>query len=254
MLALESEAGAIALAMAPRPASIGEVIARVRRDPRVAAQLSITTPENLARAAAIHSAVHGLAVARPECSAARIRLFANLPATLRAVALIGSALAAAFFAPGLLMALAGVFFVAGSAARFCAGLYDGVEHPLRRGRTPSGPDWPVYTVLVPLYREASVAADLVAAMARLDYPRARLDIKFLVEDDDTETRAALARVIPGPPPAGVPRPQPDDPAGRTAQSRTRRLYPVRESRTGVPSLNFTPATAASGSKWPLKEK
>lgn len=30
--------------------------------------------------------------------------------------------------------------------------------------------WPTYTVLCPLYREANVAADLVAAMARLDYP------------------------------------------------------------------------------------
>ena len=191
--------GGVALVMAPRPASVGEVIARVRGDPRLAARLSITTPENLARAAAIHSAVHGLAIARPECSAAHIRLFASVGATLRAAALIGAALAAAFFAPGPLMALAGLLFVAGSAARFCAGLYDGVEHPLRRGRTPERHEWPLYTVLVPLYREADVAADLVAAMARLDYPRPLLDIKFLVEEDDAETRAALARVVPGPP-------------------------------------------------------
>ena len=30
--------------------------------------------------------------------------------------------------------------------------------------------WPVYTILCPLYREANVVADLVAALDRLDYP------------------------------------------------------------------------------------
>lgn len=30
--------------------------------------------------------------------------------------------------------------------------------------------WPLYTILCPLYREAAVVPDLVAALARLDYP------------------------------------------------------------------------------------
>jgi glycosyltransferase XagB len=53
--------------------------------------------------------------------------------------------------------------------------------------------WPTYTLLCPLYREANVAADLVAALERLDYPRDALDIKLLVEADDLDTlEAALA--------------------------------------------------------------
>ncbi|MCF6191856.1 MAG: glycosyltransferase, partial [Candidatus Hydrothermae bacterium] len=50
---------------------------------------------------------------------------------------------------------------------------------------------PVYTVLVPLYREAAVLGQLLQALARLDYPAERLDIKLLVEEDDEETLAAL---------------------------------------------------------------
>lgn len=70
------------------------------------------------------------------------------------------------------------------------------------------------TILVPLYREANVVSDLVAAIARLDYPSWRLDVKLLVEADDAETIAAVRalslpahfEVIPVPP--GEPRTKP----------------------------------------------
>ena len=55
-------------------------------------------------------------------------------------------------------------------------------------------DLPVYTVLVPLYREAAVVQGLLRALAALDYPPAKLDIKLLLEADDRETRAALAPI------------------------------------------------------------
>ena len=52
-------------------------------------------------------------------------------------------------------------------------------------------DWPVYTILVALHREAPVVAQLVKALTALDYPPERLDIRLVVEGDDGETRAAL---------------------------------------------------------------
>jgi glycosyltransferase XagB len=55
-------------------------------------------------------------------------------------------------------------------------------------------DLPVYTVLVPLHREAAVVPQLIRALAALDYPPAKLDIKLLIERDDAETAAALARI------------------------------------------------------------
>ena len=57
---------------------------------------------------------------------------------------------------------------------------------------------PVYTVLVPLYREAAMVPALLRALAALDYPPAKLDIKLLIEADDQETRAVLAPIpLPG---------------------------------------------------------
>lgn len=53
---------------------------------------------------------------------------------------------------------------------------------------------PTYTVMVALYREARVVDQLMLSLGRLDYPQAKLDIKFLIEADDTETAAALRRV------------------------------------------------------------
>ena len=55
-------------------------------------------------------------------------------------------------------------------------------------------DLPTYTVLVALYREARVVPRLVSALARFDYPLAKLDLKFVVEADDAGTIAALARI------------------------------------------------------------
>ncbi len=55
--------------------------------------------------------------------------------------------------------------------------------------------WPVYTVLVPLYREVNVARNILVSLERLDYPRAQLDVKFLLEADDPATLNALQAVF-----------------------------------------------------------
>lgn len=75
-------------------------------------------------------------------------------------------------------------------------------------------DLPSYTLIVPLYREASVAAELVANLARLDYPRDRLQVLIVLETCDLETQAAFAaldlpvgfQVLIAPP--GTPRTKP----------------------------------------------
>ena len=59
---------------------------------------------------------------------------------------------------------------------------------------PSDAELPAYTVLVALYREAAVLAQLVAALSGLDYPKAKLDIKLVLEEVDAETRRAAAKL------------------------------------------------------------
>ncbi|HEY4037120.1 MAG TPA: glycosyltransferase [Ktedonobacteraceae bacterium] len=52
-------------------------------------------------------------------------------------------------------------------------------------------DWPTYTILCPLYREAAVVPQFAKAMKALDYPVEKLQILFLTEKDDTLTREAI---------------------------------------------------------------
>lgn len=55
---------------------------------------------------------------------------------------------------------------------------------------------PEYTVLVPLYRETEVLPALLKALAALDYPASKLDIKLIFDEDDPETLALARRLRP----------------------------------------------------------
>jgi glycosyltransferase XagB len=57
-------------------------------------------------------------------------------------------------------------------------------------------DLPVYTILVPVYREAGIVGLLMRNLADLDYPREKLEILLLVEEDDPETLAAALAAAP----------------------------------------------------------
>jgi len=52
---------------------------------------------------------------------------------------------------------------------------------------------PMYTILSPLYREAETVVQFLRAMAKLDYPFDRLDIRVLLEEDDRDTQVAAQR-------------------------------------------------------------
>lgn len=59
-------------------------------------------------------------------------------------------------------------------------------------------DLPVYTVLVPMFREPQVLPILTNALRNLDYPLAKLDIKIVLEETDDETiEAARALSLEG---------------------------------------------------------
>lgn len=85
--------------------------------------------------------------------------------------------------------------------------------PAPTARAPDD-DLPMLTILVPLYREARIVPQLIAAILRLDYPHRLLDVKLLVEADDPETIAAVgAQILPAhfevlPVPPGLPRTKP----------------------------------------------
>lgn len=58
-------------------------------------------------------------------------------------------------------------------------------------------DWPTYTILCPLYKEAHVIPQFVEAMTRMDYPKDKLQVMLLLESDDIATiRAAKKLDLP----------------------------------------------------------
>ena len=86
-----------------------------------------------------------------------------------------------------------LFFLANFLVRLCALAAAGRQARLQtRPKVPdAGEPVPVYSVLVALYKEEAVAAQLVHALNQLDWPRSRLDIKLICEADDAATIAAL---------------------------------------------------------------
>ncbi len=51
----------------------------------------------------------------------------------------------------------------------------------------SDADLPVYSILVPVYKEPEVVSRLLKALSRMDYPSEKLDVLLLMEEDDLET-------------------------------------------------------------------
>jgi cellulose synthase/poly-beta-1,6-N-acetylglucosamine synthase-like glycosyltransferase len=59
-------------------------------------------------------------------------------------------------------------------------------------------EWPVYSVLVPMYKEPETLRQMVASLEAMDYPAGRKDVQILLEADDELTLSA-ARALTMPP-------------------------------------------------------
>lgn len=46
---------------------------------------------------------------------------------------------------------------------------------------------PIYTILIPVYKEKEVISQLIENINEIDYPQYKLDVKILLEEDDLET-------------------------------------------------------------------
>ncbi|MBS1530906.1 MAG: glycosyltransferase [Bacteroidetes bacterium] len=52
-------------------------------------------------------------------------------------------------------------------------------------------DLPIYTILLPVYKEDKLIKKLIWNLQALDYPREKLDVKLLIEEDDEQTLHAV---------------------------------------------------------------
>jgi len=96
----------------------------------------------------------------------------------------------------VIFALAAIFYTATSLYKLVAG-YAALSHRYQVNTSPEAlaamdeRDLPVYSILIPLFREAAVIPYLVAGIESLDYPKTKLDVRLLCEEEDEETIAAI---------------------------------------------------------------
>ncbi|HZA01515.1 MAG TPA: glycosyltransferase [Hyphomicrobiaceae bacterium] len=120
---------------------------------------------------------------------------------LACVIAFGLALGGATVAPmatsdAVLVVLALAFFpVVLLRARILVGLLSGRDNERAR-QHPRIPDaeLPIYSILVPLLREAAILPDLIRALSNFDYPPGKLDVILVLESTDVETQRAVTRV------------------------------------------------------------
>lgn len=174
----------------------------LRPRPQLAGRFHITTDARLKRfvmrtssQALGQKAAEELKTTRPEMSAAtrtsRLPLIAAAAVTIAAVSAAPSAMM------GVIELSLTFIFLAWAALR----LFGAMTRTAPEPSPPRLPDdkLPVYTIIVALYREAACVPDLVRALNTLDYPREKLDLKFAIEPDDAQTRAAIEQLhLPAP--------------------------------------------------------
>ncbi len=108
------------------------------------------------------------------------------------------AAAAVFFMPTAItvFAIASLAYTLNSGYKLLTG-FAALEHHYDLDASPEevaaldDRELPIYTVLVPLFREAAVLHQLVNSVESLDYPRRKLDVRLLCEEEDDETIDAI---------------------------------------------------------------
>ena len=187
-----------------RPSTVEHVLAELAPH-----RISLATPQAVRDAVRGHFAkslatvaVDGLHARHPKRSAKeKLALWQRLTIGFLPLAL---AAALAFEAWGTLRALSlalTFIFLPAIALRVFAAYtlrFDRCSDDRRAPARIEDAELPVYTLLVPLYREANMLWGLTRALSRLDYPAAKLDIKLILEAADAETiAAARALDLPG---------------------------------------------------------
>ena len=183
-----------------------DVLAKIAIDYRAHDQeIAFATPDALdslespqIRERRLNRAVRGLRHLDPKLSAAGPIKLWQLVAMLIGIGLVigGSVVAPAATRTALLVCITVPFFLVVLFRVIALGMAIQGAGPSNSGasRPRTDSELPVYSIMVPLFREFEVLPDLIAALSRLDYPAAKLDCMLILEASDRQT-IALARKL-----------------------------------------------------------
>jgi glycosyltransferase XagB len=100
----------------------------------------------------------------------------------------------------ILMAILNLFFIASIGFKLALSLVGALDRLYRISdedvAAVDDRTLPIYTILIPVYREPEVLPILVQALDQLDYPKEKIDALLLLEEDDTETIEAARLLDP----------------------------------------------------------
>ena len=185
------------LLVAPLEADLALFVRMKTRSEAVRQRICVVTPSALRRALTKRSQMHlvrdassGLFDTAPQYSARLV------VCTWQGIAfgafVTAAALLSLVFSIAVLLAfhvIGIVFFLGCSFLRLCAG----IAQPRAESFAFEGDldEAPTYSVLVALYRESDMVPQLLTALSRLKWPRSRLEIKLVCEEDDFDTLSAI---------------------------------------------------------------
>ncbi len=184
---------------APRGPQLVALFRGAKRGDGPRSRLTITTPAHLSRCVrdkarrkiAADASFDLLSFDRELCAQSGPNLFQKSCACGGAFIFVISFVMAPALAAGFWAAFTGLMFLASIVFRLWVSANAIGTSSARRLKLEDH-QLPTYTILVALYHEARIARRLVANLERIDYPRAKLEIKLILEEDDRETYHALA--------------------------------------------------------------
>ncbi len=141
----------------------------------------------------LNTAIHSLRNTKPGQSAFKRMSLAQvfcISVLIGLVGLIYNNLSSEIFYSAVSF-VSGLFFILIISLRVLC-LFENKPLPVVKPQDFSNDDLPIYTVLVPVFRETRILPQLIGALSRLNYPRSKLDIKIILEETDIAMQRAIA--------------------------------------------------------------
>jgi len=153
-----------------------------------------------------YEAVYGLRDANPQQSGASVFTRSQLAAVATVLMVLLAGLVIDFWSTAaLLVVCISVVYIISILFKFALSVL-GWHNRFRKTRhirqddlqSIADRDLPIYSILVPVYKEPSVVPNLLRALADIDYPHEKLDVLILMEEDDNATIEAAKAANPPP--------------------------------------------------------